>query len=79
MAFDSLDTSTPRSDDLETSVEEVTFRRNREIGGEQLEVIVTKGEDGERKSYRVPQAEVDAAYDGAAKKLKTHLNELADL
>ena len=79
MAFDSLDTSIPRSDDLEASVEEVTFRRNREIGGEELEVIVTKIEDGERKSYRVPQAEVDAAYDGAAKKLKTHLNELADL
>jgi len=79
MAFDSLDTSTPRSGDLEASVEEVTFRRNREIGGEQLEVIVTKMEDGERKSYRVPQAEVDAAYDGSAKKLKTHLDELADL
>ena len=79
MAFDSLDTSTPRSGDLEVSVEEVTFRRNREIGGEQLEVIVTKMEDGERKSYRVLQAEVDAAYDGASKKLKTHLNDLADL
>ena len=79
MAFDSLDTSTPRSGDLEASVEEVTFRRNREIGGEQLEVIVTKVEDGERKSYRVPQAEVDAAYDGAAKQLQTHLNELAYL
>ena len=79
MAFDSLDTSTPRSGDLEASVEEVTFRRNREIGGEQLQVIVTKVEDGNRKSYRVPQAEVDATYDGSAKKLKTHLNELADL
>ena len=79
MAFDSLDTSTPRSDDLEVSVEEVTFRRNRKIGGEQLQVIVTKMEDGERKSYRVPQEEVDAAYDGASKKLKTHLNELVDL
>ena len=79
MAFDSLDTSTPRSGDLEVSVEEVMFRRNREIGGEQLEVIVTKMEDGERKSYRVLQAEVDAAYDGASKKLKTHLNDLADL
>jgi hypothetical protein len=64
---------------METSVEEVTFRRNRGIGGEQLEVIVMKMEDGELRSYRVPQAEVDAAYDGSAKKLKTHLNELADL
>ena len=79
MAFDSLDTSTPREGDLEVSVEEVTFRRNREIGGEQLEVIVTKVEDGNRRNYRVPQAEVDAAYDGSAKKLKTHLDELADL
>ena len=79
MAFDSLDTSTPRSGDLEVSVEEVTFRRNRKIGGEQLQVIVTKMDDGERRSYRVPQAEVDAAYDGAAKKLKDHLNDLADL
>ena len=79
MAFDSLDTSTPRSYDAETSVEQVTVRRNREIGGEQLEVIVMKLEDGERRSYRVPQADVDAAYDGSAKKLKTHLNELADL
>jgi hypothetical protein len=79
MAFDSLDTSTPREGDLEVSVEEVTFRRNREIGGEQLQVIVTKMEDGERKSYRVPQAEVDAAYDGSSKKLKTHLDELAAL
>jgi hypothetical protein len=79
MAFDSLDTSTPREGDLEVSVEEVTFRRNREIGGEQLQVIVTKVEDGNRKSYRVPQAEVDAAYDGSAKKLKTHLDELAAL
>ena len=79
MAFDSLDTSTPRSGDLEASVEEVTFRRNREIGGEQLQVIVTKVEDGNRKSYRVPQATVDASYDGSAKQLKTHLDELADL
>ena len=46
MAFDSLDTSTPRTDNLETSVEEVLFRRNREIGGEELEVIVTKVNDG---------------------------------
>ena len=79
MAFDSLDTSTPRTDDLETSVEEVLFRRNRSIGGEELEVIVTKIEDGNRKSYRVLQETVDETYDGSAKKLKTHLNELADL
>ena len=79
MAFDSLDTSTPRSYDLEASVEEVRFRRNREIGGEELEVIVIKVEDGDRRSYRVPQEEVDAAYDGSDKKLKAHLNELADL
>ena len=79
MAFDSLETSTPRSGDLETSVEEIIFRRNREIGGEELEVIVTKMEDGDRRSHRVPQAAVDAAYDGSAKKLKTHLDELADL
>jgi|TARA_R100000306_G_scaffold60987_1_gene62459 hypothetical protein len=79
MAFDSLDTSTPRTDDLETSVEEVLFRRNREIGGEELEVIVTKMEDGHRSSHRVAQATVDSTYNGSAKKLKTHLNELADL
>jgi len=78
-AFDSLDTSASRSDNLETSVEEVTFRRNRDIGGEQLEVIVTKLEDGDRRSYRVPQATVDASYDGAAKKLNAHLDDLADL
>ena len=79
MAFDSLDTSTPRSGDMESSVEEITFRRNREIGGEELEVLVTKIEDGNRRSYRVSQETVDATYDGSAKKLKTHLNELADL
>jgi hypothetical protein len=79
MAFDSLDTSTPREGDAESSVEEVLFRRNREIGGEELEVIVTKTEDGHRSSHRVPQAAVDAAYDGSPKKLKTHLDELADL
>ena len=79
MAFDGLDTSTPRSDNLEISVEEVTFRRNREIGGEELEVIVTKMEDGHRRSYRVAQATVDSTYNGSAKKLKTHLNELANL
>ena len=60
-------------------MEEVTFRRNREIGGEELEVIVTKMEDGDCRSYRVPQETVDAAYDGAAKKLKAHLDELANL
>ena len=79
MAFDGLDTSTPRSGNAEGSVEEVTFRRNRKIGGEQLEVYVTKMEDGDRRSYLVPQETADAAYDGAAKKLKTHLDELADL
>tara|TARA_R110000751_G_scaffold95739_1_gene186974 strand:+ start:467 stop:706 length:240 start_codon:yes stop_codon:yes gene_type:complete len=79
MAFDSLDTSTARSGDAEVSVEEVTFRRNRKIGGEQLEVYVTKMEDGNRRSYLVPQETVDAAYDGSAKKLKVHLDELADL
>jgi hypothetical protein len=77
--FDSLDTSTARDGDAASSVEEVTFRRNREIGGEELEVIVTKIEDGHRRSYRVDQATVDAAYDGAVKKLKTHLDELADI
>ena len=77
--FDSLDTSTARDGDAVSSVEEVTFRRNREIGGEELEVIVTKMEDGHRKSYRVAQETVDSTYDGAAKKLKVHLNELADL
>ena len=79
MAFDSLDTSTARSGDAKVSVEEVTFRRNRKIGGEQLEVYVTKMEDGNRRSYLVPQETVDAAYDGSAKKLKAHLDELADL
>ena len=79
MAFDSLDTSTPREGNAETSVEEVLFRRNREIGGEELEVIITKLEDGKRRSHRVAQATVDSTYNGSAKKLKTHLDELAAL
>jgi len=79
MAFDSLDTSIPRSGNTDTSVEEVLFRRNREIGGEELEVIVTKMEDGNRRSHRVAQVTADAIYDGSTKTLKAHLDELGGL
>ena len=79
MAFDSLDTSSPRAGNMDTSVEEVLFRRNREIGGEELEVIVTKMEDGNRRSHRVAQVTADAIYDGSTMTLKAHLDELACL
>ena len=74
--LDTFDTSAPREGNAETSVEEITFRRNREIGGEELTVTVTQKEDGHLRSYAVDQSVVDANYDGSAKKLKTHIEAL---
>ncbi len=73
MAFDDRDISTPRIGNKLSSVEEVTFRRNRSLSGIQLEVIVYRNVDGERTAKTVPQAKVDAGWPGGAKSLKNHL------
>ena len=76
MAFDANDSSTPRTGSALSSVEEVTFRRNRSLPGVKLDMIVTKIVDGEKVSLRVPAATVDTAWPGTAKTLKTHLTSV---
>ena len=78
MAFDDRDTSTPRTGSALSSVEEVTFRRNRELSGIKLEMIVTRLIDGERVTTRVPTATVDSTWPGTSKTLKNHLLAVID-
>ncbi len=78
MAFDARDTSTPRTGNAPSSVEEVIFRRNRELPGIKLDMIVTSLIDGERVTKRVPAATVDAAWPGSTKTLKNHLLAVID-
>ena len=77
-AFDDRDTSTPRTGNALASVEEITFRRNRELGGVKLDIVVTSLVDGDRVSRRVPTATVDAAWPGTSKTLKNHLPAVID-
>ena len=78
MAFDDRDTSTPRTGNALESVEEVTFRRNRELPGVQLDIAVTFNADGHRETKRVPATTVDAAWPGTSKTLKNHLLAVID-
>ena len=78
MAFDARDTSTPRTGNTPSSVEEVIFRRNRELPGVKLDMIVTRLVDGERVTTRVPAAKIDAAWPGTAKTLRNHLLAVID-
>lgn len=64
MAFEDRDTSQPRTGDELHSVEEITFRRNRNLPGVQLDVIVYTEVDGVRSAKQVPAAKVDAAWSG---------------
>ncbi len=73
MPFNDLDSSVPRTGDALTSVEEVTFRCNRDLPGVQLEIIVYKEVDGQREAFIVPDAIVDAGWPGPVKNLKNHL------
>ncbi len=92
MAFKDRDTSKPRTGNVETTVEEIIFRRDRNAGitegvdgepdiddgGPPLVVIVTKLEDGHRRSYRVPRAKVIGGWPGNAKTLKSTLLAVID-
>jgi hypothetical protein len=82
MAFDEKDISEQKQIAEIRSVEEITFRRNRELAGVNLEIIVIKiiDVDGEKRrvSGRVPVSKVNAAWPGAAKTLKQHLLTIID-
>ncbi len=78
MSFEARDTSTQETVDKLDSAEEVTYRRNRNLPGVQLEVIVTRIVDGHKQSFQVPANKVDAGWPGSAKTLRAHLYDAFD-
>lgn len=73
MPFESRDTSVQETVTKVGTVEEITFRRNRDLPGVKMEIIVTVIEDGHKRSKRVPAAKVDAGWPGTSKTLRAHL------
>ena len=64
------------------TIEKITFIRNRELSGVQLEVHVEKRviKDGRLRIIhgRVPEDLVNAGWDSASKKLKDHMLSIID-
>jgi hypothetical protein len=82
MAFDEKDVATTPTVNMVDSVEEIIVRRNRDLPGVQLDILVTRlvkiGDDVHRVTLRVPANIVDAAWPGASKTFKAHLLSIID-
>lgn len=82
MAFEEKDTTAPVSVTRDEGVEEITFRRNRNLDAPGLEILVTWRVDmdgrGQKITKRVPQATVEVGWPGAARTLRAHLGLIID-